>query len=84
MGMNTRIRRIGVAIILLFLASRATLALARGGGGVGGSLGGSAGRSFGGGSSGGGLGGAFPCRFFSLGELHQEDLRLGDFSVFSS
>jgi len=77
MGMNTRIKRIGVAITLMLLASQASPALARGGGGVGGSLGGSAGRSFSGGSfsggglaggsSGGGLGGFFPMPFFFFG-----------------
>ena len=82
MGMNTRIRRIGVAIILLFLASRATLALARGGGGVGGSLGGSAGRSFGGGSSGGGLGGGFPMPFFFFGGTSSGGSSSGGFLSF--
>ena len=77
MGMNTRIKRIGVAITLMLLASQASPALARGGGGVGGSLGGSAGKSFSGGSfsggglaggsSGGGLGGFFPMPFFFFG-----------------
>jgi len=77
MGMNTRIKQIGVAITLVLLTSQASLALARGGGGVGGSLGGSAGRSFSGGSvsggslaggsSGGGLGGFFPMPFFFFG-----------------
>lgn len=77
MGMNTRIKRIGLAITLMLLASQASLALARGGGGVGGSLGGSAGGSFSGGSfsggglaggsSGGGLGGFFPMPFFFFG-----------------
>jgi len=70
--MNTWIKRIGVATItLMLLASQASFALARGGGGVGGSLGGSAARSFSGGSfsggglSGGGLGGFFfPFLFF--------------------
>jgi len=74
MGMNTRIKQIGGAITLILLTSRASLALARGGGGVGGSLGGSAGKglsggsysggSLAGGSSGGGLGGFFPMPFF--------------------
>lgn len=74
MGMNTRIKRIGVAAItLMLLASQASLALARGGGGVGGS----AGKSFSGGSfsggglaggtSGRGLGGFFPMPFFFFG-----------------
>jgi len=77
MGMNTRKKLIGVGITLLLLASHASLALARGGGGVGGSLGGSAGKSFSGGSlsggglaggsSGGGLGGFFPMPFFFFG-----------------
>lgn len=72
MGMNTRIKRIGVAITFLLFASKASLALARGGGGVGGSLGGSAGGSFSGGSFsggslGGGLGGFFPMPFFFFG-----------------
>ena len=61
----------------MLLSSQASLALARGGGGVGGSLGGSSGRSFssgsfsGGslprGSSSGGLGGFFPFPFFFFG-----------------
>ena len=74
MGMNTRIKKIGFAITLMLLSSQTSLALARGGGGVGGSLGrsiggslgGSAGRSFSGGS-GGGLGGFFPMPFFFFG-----------------
>ena len=79
MGMNKRLKRIGVAAItLMLLASQASLALARGGGGVGGSLGGSAGGGFSGGSfsggglaggsyGGGGLGGFFPMPFFFFG-----------------
>ncbi|OLN28086.1 TIM44-like domain-containing protein [Desulfosporosinus metallidurans] len=72
--MNTRIKQIGVAITFMLLSGQASLALARGGGGVGGSLGGSSGRSFSGGSfsggslprgsSSGGLGGFFPFFFF--------------------
>ncbi|MDR3540196.1 MAG: TIM44-like domain-containing protein [Desulfosporosinus sp.] len=72
----TRKKRIEIAIIsLMLLVSQASLALARGGGGVGGSLGGSAGgfsggsisgRGFSGGSS-GGLGGFFPLPFFFFG-----------------
>lgn len=61
----------------MLLSGQASLALARGGGGVGGSLGGSSGRSFSGGSfsggslprgsSSGGLGGFFPFPFFFFG-----------------
>ncbi|TGE34598.1 TIM44-like domain-containing protein [Desulfosporosinus sp. Sb-LF] len=75
--MNTRIKRIGVAITFMLLSTQASLALARGGGGVGGSLGGSSGRSYSGGSfsggslprgsSSGGLGGFFPFPFFFFG-----------------
>lgn len=75
--MNTRIKQIGVAITFLLLSGQASLALARGGGGVGGSLGESSGRSFSGGSfsggslprgsSSGGLGGFFPFPFFFFG-----------------
>lgn len=75
--MNTRIKQIGVAITFMLLSGQASLALARGGGGVGGSLGGSSGRSFSGGSfsggslprgsSSGGLGGFFPFPFFFFG-----------------
>jgi len=73
MGMNTRMKRIGVAITFVLLWTQASLALARGGGGVGGSLGGSSGGSVGGGSfsgggaSSGGLGGFFPMPFFFFG-----------------
>lgn len=77
MGTMTRKKRIEIAIItLMLLASQASFALARGGGGVGGSLGGSSGRSFSGGSisggglsggSSGGLGGFFPLPFFFFG-----------------
>lgn len=83
MRMNTRMKQIGVAITFVLLWTKASLALARGGGGVGGSLGGSSGGSVGGGSfSGGGasaegLVGSFLCRSFSLGVL--EDLDLGGF-----
>ncbi|MHB1654053.1 MAG: TIM44-like domain-containing protein [Desulfitobacteriaceae bacterium] len=52
-------RAVFAATTLVFLAGQASLALARGGGGVGGSLGGSSGRSFGGSFSGGGLSGGF-------------------------
>lgn len=57
----TRKKRVEIAFTtLMFLVSQASIALARGGGGVGGSLGGSSGRSFGGGSfSGGGFSGGF-------------------------
>lgn len=69
---------IGVFVLsLMLMATQVTVALARGGGGVGGSLGGSVGRSFGGSFSGGGLsgggysgglgrgfGGFFPMPFF--------------------
>lgn len=74
--MYTRIKRIGFAITFLLFSGQASLALARGGGGVGGSLGGSSGRSFSGGSfSGaglprgfsGGVGGFFPFPFFFFG-----------------
>jgi len=77
MGTMTRKKQIKIAILTLMLvASQVSLALARGGGGVGGSLGGSAGRSFSGGSisggglsggSSGGLGGFFPFPFFFFG-----------------
>ena len=73
----TRKKRIEIAMItLMLLASQASFALARGGGGVGGSLGGSAGQSYNGGSisggglsggSSGGLGGFFPLPFFFFG-----------------
>ncbi|WP_139024114.1 TIM44-like domain-containing protein [Desulfosporosinus sp. OT] len=73
----SRKKQIEIAVIaLMLMVSQASLALARGGGGVGGSLGGSAGRSFSGGSfsgggfsggSSGGLGGFFPLPFFFLG-----------------
>jgi predicted lipid-binding transport protein (Tim44 family) len=73
--MNIQTKQIGVALTtLMLLVGQASLALARGGGGVGGSLGGSSGKSFSGGSfsggglsggsSGGGLGGFFPFFFF--------------------
>ena len=75
--MNTRIKQIGIAITFMLLSGQASLALARGGGGVGGSLGGSSGRSYSGGSfsggslprgsSSGGLGGFFPFPFFFFG-----------------
>jgi predicted lipid-binding transport protein (Tim44 family) len=66
-------KRIGLGITFVLLWTQASLALARGGGGVGGSLGGSSGGSVGGGSfsgggaSGGGLGGFFPMPFFFFG-----------------
>lgn len=64
--------KISVATLII-LASQASVALARGGGGLGGSLGESSGGSFGGGSfsgggfSGGGLGGFSPFPFFFFG-----------------
>lgn len=70
-------KRITVALItFMLLVSQVSIALARGGGGVGGSLGGSSGGSFSGGSisgggfsggSSGGLGGFFPLPFFFWG-----------------
>lgn len=74
--MHRRLKQIGIAITFMLLSGQASLALARGGGGVGGSLGGSSGRSFSGGSfsggglprgSSGGLGGFFPFPFFFFG-----------------
>ncbi|WP_407314398.1 TIM44-like domain-containing protein [Desulfosporosinus sp. SB140] len=79
--MKLRTKCLGVvSTTLMLLATKVTLVLARGGGGVGGSLGGSSGgssgRSFSGGSfsggysggySGRGLGGFFPFPFFFFG-----------------
>ncbi|WP_088186125.1 TIM44-like domain-containing protein [Desulfosporosinus sp. FKA] len=70
--MNSRIKRIAVILTtLILLGSQVSLALARGGGGLGGSLGDSLGGGFSGGSfsgggylGGGGLGGFFPIPFF--------------------
>ena len=73
MGMNAKTKLIGVAITLMLLGSQASLALARGGGGVGGSSGKSfsggsfSGGGLSGGASGGGLGGFFPMPFFFFG-----------------
>ena len=89
MGMNTRIKRIGVTITFLLLSTQASLVLARGGGGLGGSLGGSSGRSFSGGSfssggslSRGGLGGFFPMPFFFFGGTSSGGSLFGGFFSF--
>lgn len=93
MDMKTWTKRIGIAITTLtLLASQASLALARGGGGKGGSLGGSAGRSFSSGSfsggsfsggySSGGLHGFFPFPFFFFGGSSYGGSMFGGFFSF--
>ena len=76
----------------MLLSGQASLALARGGGGVGGSLGGSSGRSYSGGSfsggslprgsSSGGLGGFFPFPFFFFGGNSSGGSMFGGFFSF--
>lgn len=96
MGMKLWTKCIGVVFTtLMLLATKVTLVLARGGGGVGGSLGGSSGRSsggsgsfsgggFSGGHSGGysgrGLGGFFPFPFFFWGGASSGSMFGGIFS----